>query len=157
MTGRIGPLYQQVADDIRSKIASGEYQVGDPIPSTLKLQKQYGASDSVIRHAVSELQKDGILEGHPGKAVFVKAMPEDVASERQDIKTLSEQVAGLQREVHELTERANAAQPADFARDLDELRETVGRIEVNLIDLYGKLGHEYDGAKATARRGRSRR
>ena len=43
-----------------------------------------------------------------------------------------------------------------------DLQETVGRIEVNLIDLYGKMGHDYpqggarDGAKATVRRGRSR-
>jgi DNA-binding GntR family transcriptional regulator len=162
VTDKIGPSYRLVADDIRSRITSGEYQVGRLIPSTLKLREQYGASDSVVRRAVRDLQDEGILIGHPGKGVYVEAVPADVASERQDIKTLSDQVAQLQQQVRELTERAGMIQPADFAQDLRDLQETVGRIEVNLIDLYGKMGHDYpqggarDGAKAAARRGRSR-
>jgi hypothetical protein len=88
-------------------------------------------------------------------------MPADIDNERQDIKTLGKQVTELQHQVRELTDRAATAQPADFGQELTQLHETVGRIEVNLIDLYGKLGYDYpqggtrDGAKATARRGRS--
>ena len=162
MTGNIGPEYRRLMDLIRSKITSGEYPLGKPIPSTTELKELTGMSIPVVRRAVGQLEADGILEGHPGKGVYVKAMPEDADSERQDIKTLSTQVAELQQQVRALTDRAVTAQPADFARDLRDLQETVGRIEVNLIDLYGKMGHDYpqggarDGAKATARRGRSR-
>jgi DNA-binding GntR family transcriptional regulator len=170
VAGRIGPEYQRLMDQLRSKITSGEYPVGSMIPSTTELKNTTGMSIPVIRRAVGQLEADGILEGHPGKGVYVKATPAAVASERQDIKTLGEQVAALHRQVRELAERAAGAQPADFADDLAELRDTVGdmrsavgRIEANLIDLYGKTGHAYpqggthDGAKATARRGRSRR
>jgi GntR family transcriptional regulator len=163
VTGEIGPEYRRLMQQIRSKIASGEYPLGEPIPSTVELKEQTGLSIPVVRRAVSQLEADGILEGHPGKGVYVKAMPADVDSERQDIKTLSEQVTALQQEVRELAERADAVQPADFARDLLAVQQTVGRIEVNLIDLYGKMGFDYpqgggahDGAKAATRRGRSR-
>jgi DNA-binding GntR family transcriptional regulator len=161
VTTKIGPSYQLVADDIRSRITSGEYEVGQKIPSTLKLREQYGASDTVVRRAVGDLEEAGILIGHPGKGVYVKAMPADIDSERVNVKVLSTQVAELRQQVRELADRAVTAQPADFARDLRDLQETVGRIEVNLIDLYGKMGHDYpqggarDGAKAAARRGRS--
>jgi GntR family transcriptional regulator len=162
VTGNIGPEYRRLMDLIRSKISSGEYLLGKPIPSTTELKELTGMSIPVVRRAVSQLEADGILEGHPGKGVYVKTMPADADSERQDIKTLSKQVAELQEQIRKLTDRAVTAQPADFARDLRDLQETVGRIEVNLIDLYGKMGHDYpqsgarDGAKATARRGRSR-
>jgi GntR family transcriptional regulator len=161
VTGKIGPEYQRLMDQIRSKITSGEYLVGALIPSTTELKEMTGMSVPVVRRAVGQLEVDGILEGHPGKGVYVKALPADVDSERQDIKTLSKQVTELQQQVRELTERVNTAQPADFARELSNLQETVGRIEVNLIDLYGKMGHDYpqggtrDRAKATARRGRA--
>lgn len=161
MTGDIGPEYRRLMDLIRSKITSGEYAIGKPIPSTTELKELTGMSIPVVRRAVSQLEADGILEGYPGKGVYVKAMPADVDNERQDIKTLGKQVAELQQQVRELTDRAATAQPADFGQELMELQETVGRIEVNLIDLYGKLGYDYpqggtrDGAKATAGRGRS--
>jgi DNA-binding GntR family transcriptional regulator len=149
VTGEIGPLYRRVAADVRSKISSGEYPVGKAIPSTIKLRKQYGASDSVIRQAVSELQKDGILEGHPGKGVFVRALPADADSERVSVEALSRQVA----ELREMAERDG----------LDEIRAAVGRLEANLIELYGRLAFDYPGGtsdtprKAAAGHGRPRR
>jgi DNA-binding GntR family transcriptional regulator len=116
---KIGPSYQRVADDIRSKISSGELAVGDPIPSTVKLMEQYGVSSTVVRHAVAQLQAEGIAIGHSGKAVYVQARPADVASDRADV---------------------------------DQLRDALGTIEANLIDLYGKLGYDYPRGDAPARR-----
>jgi len=163
VTKEAGPEYQKLMEDIRERITSGEYPVGRPIPSTPRLGAMAGVSVTVVRRAVQQLQADGILEGHPGKGVFVKAVPAQAESERLDLRTLSGQVAALQREVHELTGRAATAQPADFASDLAGIREAVGRIEANLIDLYGKTGHDYpqgsarDGAEAAAGRGRRKR
>jgi DNA-binding GntR family transcriptional regulator len=162
VTGNIGPEYRRLMDLIRSRITAGEYPLGKPIPSTTELKELTGMSIPVVRRAVGQLESDGILEGHPGKGVYVRAMPADADSERMDARTLSKHVTALQEQVRELTDRAASAQPADFGQELRELRETVGRIEVNLIDLYLKMGHDYpqggsrDGAKAAARRGRTR-
>ena len=110
MTGNIGPEYRRLMDLIRSKITSGEYPVGKPIPSTTELKELTGMSIPVVRRAVSQLEADGILEGHPGKGVFVSAMPAEVDSERQDIKTLGKQVAAAAEQVREL-DRPAATRP----------------------------------------------
>jgi len=120
-------------------------------------------SQPVVRRAIEQLKAEGILAGRQGKGVYVIATPADAAAERLDIKALGEQVAGLRGQVGELAERAGTGLPASLARDLARIREAVGRIEANLIDLYGKTGHDYpqggshDAAKATAGHGRPRR
>jgi GntR family transcriptional regulator len=144
VTGSIGPSYQLVADDIRARITSGEYQVGQPIPSTAALRKQYGASSTVVRHAVEQLRDGGILVGHPGKAVYVQATPEAAASEQRDVKVLGGQVAELARRVDAIGDGA--------------LRDLVTQIEVNLMELYGKLGYDYPrqaGQRGNGRRARN--
>jgi DNA-binding GntR family transcriptional regulator len=130
------PEYRRLMDDIRSKITGGEYPVGQPIPSTRKLHEQTGVSVPVVRRAVQELQKDGILAGQPGKGVFVLAIPEDAAREQQDVAELGRQVAGLRSEMRTLAERVDSVEPSD-------IREALGRLEDILIDLYGKLGFDY--------------
>jgi len=163
VTGEIGPEYRQLMDQIRSRITAGEYPVGSPIPSTTELRELTGMSIPVIRRAVGQLEADGILEGHPGKAVYVKATPADLASERQDIGTLGDQVRTLRREFHELAEQVSETRPSDLAPNLAELREIVGRVEANLIDLYQKTGHAYpqggthDSTKPASTRGRAKR
>ena len=74
--------------------------------------------------------------GQPGKGVFVKATPAQVASEQQDAKALSEPVAALKHEVA-------------------DLRERVGRMDARLATVAGKpRGGNRDQAKAAAGGGR---
>ena len=161
MTGRIGPEYQRLIDRIRASITAGEYPLGEAIPSTATLAERTGVSTQVVRRAVGQLEADGILEGHPGKGVYVKAMPADADNERQDLKDLGRQVGELQQQVRELADRT-PEQDGDIRRELESLQEIVGRIEVNLIDLYGKMGHDYpqggvrSGTKTASRRGQAR-
>ena len=128
MDETIGPAYQRVADDLRSKISSGELKVGEPIPSTTKLMEEYDVSSTVVRRAVADLRAAGILVGHSGKAVYVKAKPEQVAEERVTLEELS-------------------------AR-LNDLAERVGLLQAHLMDLYARLGQPYphNSTKASAPR-----
>ena len=72
------PLWRQVADDLRTRISSGEWAVGDRIPTHAQLAAQYDVSSTVIRRAVLELMHvDDLLVGQMGEAVFVTALPED--------------------------------------------------------------------------------
>src|SRR5690242_13991698 len=64
-----GPAYQQVARDLRKRIASAECPVGSAIPSTAKLSEMYGVSVTVVRAAVAQLRTEGLITGHPGKGV----------------------------------------------------------------------------------------
>jgi GntR family transcriptional regulator len=134
VAGSIGPSYRLVADDIAKKITAGEWQVGGPIPSTAKLMELYGVSSTVVRQAVAQLREADVLIGHSGKAVYVKARPEDAAAGRLTLEALGGQVAELRAEVRELAQRVGS---------VDELRDVLGRVEAQLIDLHGKLGYEY--------------
>jgi GntR family transcriptional regulator len=142
VTESIGPSYQLVADDIRSKISSGQYAVNSPIPSTSQLMKQHRVSSTVVRQAVERLKAEGLLIGHSGKAVFVRARPDDAARQRHDIRAVDEQMTRLRDEVRELAQRVDALERG-------ELRDAVGRVEVNLIDLFGKLGFDYPRDEST--------
>lgn len=158
---------------IRSRITSGEYPVDQPIPSTAELRRQTGLSLTVVRRAVQQLQADGILQGHPGKGVYVKALPADADSERGDLKTLSEQLRALKANLDHLAEQSDPSQSKaiiELRVDVDRLEEAVGRLAENvgridayLIDLATQNGDEYpqggahDVPRAATSRGQRRR
>lgn len=65
------PKYVRVADAIREQIKSGQLKPGDRLPSTVKLQEQYGVSYGSIRGAMLVLKAEGLVRGQPGEAVYV--------------------------------------------------------------------------------------
>jgi DNA-binding GntR family transcriptional regulator len=113
VTEQIGPSYQRVASDIRARIISGEYEVGAMIPSTPKLASQHKVSTTVVRHAVEQLRAGGILVGHPGKGVYVKARPDAAAAGQRDLNALSETVSRLEDNLMELYGKLGYDYPRD--------------------------------------------
>lgn len=136
------PLYKQVADDLRRKIASGELAIGDEIPSTTRLAEQHGVSIGVVRTAVRLLQQEGLLRGQPGKGVYVRATPETAAEEAAALKSVGEQLAELRGEVRRLADQ----QPSEVIQKIDELQAQVGRLQADLRHLYDRLGQPYPHA-----------
>lgn len=65
------PKYVTIADDIESKILSGYYEVGKPIPSEVDLQKEYKVSRHTVREAVSLLVNDNLIVKKRGAGTFV--------------------------------------------------------------------------------------
>lgn len=135
MTELVGrPAYQQVADDLRQKMTSGELSVGTAIPSTAQMTRQYGVSSTVVRAAVSQLRTEGLLVGQPGKGVFVCAVPGTAGA--VTLADLAKQVASL----HE-TGSGDHAQATEIAA----LRNRVSAIERHLADLYQHVGMPLPG------------
>ena len=134
-----GPGYQRVADDLRSRIASGELPVGSAIPSTSKLCEAYGVSITVVRAAVAQLREAGLVVGHAGKGVFVSATPADISERTVSVDDLARQVGELRAELR----RADSARNGE---ELAELREQVRLLRAQVVDLYGELGRPYPGA-----------
>jgi DNA-binding GntR family transcriptional regulator len=62
---------QRIAQDIRDRIASGEYAPGDKLPSLRELIAHYGVSAEPVRSALLILQAEGLVEGHQGKGIYV--------------------------------------------------------------------------------------
>ncbi|MFD8375310.1 GntR family transcriptional regulator [Streptomyces sp. NPDC059688] len=136
------PEYRRLMQDLRRQIAEGQLQVGQPIPSTVTLGQQYGVSSTVVRRAVSELRSQGLLYGHPGKGVFVKAKPDDVVNEQSVLEHLASGLEDVQSKVNNLHE-ADAGTLEAFRRELADLRRIVAVLQTQLIDLYGRMGQPY--------------
>jgi len=142
-----GPEYQRVADDLRSRIASGDLPIGSAIPSTAKLCQRYGVSVTVVRAAVAQLREAGLVVGHPGKGVFVRATPADVSERTVGFNDLARQVGELRAELR----RADSARNAE---ELAELREQVRLLRAQVAELYGELGRPYPGSGLPPEAGR---
>jgi GntR family transcriptional regulator len=68
---RDAELYKQVRNDIREKIASGEYAPGDSLPSEPALAEDYGVSRTTVRLALNSLRAEGALGVRMGKGSYV--------------------------------------------------------------------------------------
>jgi len=65
------PIYYQLKELIREKIATGEWKPGDLIPSERELCEEHGISRMTVRQALSELVNEGLLRREKGKGTFV--------------------------------------------------------------------------------------
>jgi DNA-binding LacI/PurR family transcriptional regulator len=84
--GEATPLYQQVAADIRRKIASGAMPVGHQIQPHRELATSYGVSVVTINKALSGLVTEGLLTSRVGRGTFVADRPASGdASKRGDM------------------------------------------------------------------------
>ncbi|WP_329521092.1 winged helix-turn-helix domain-containing protein [Spirillospora sp. NBC_01491] len=144
LDGSRGPSHRHVADDIRTRIGTGEYPIGMPIPSTVKLTEHYSVSKTVIRQAVAQLQQEGLLEGHGGKGVFVLTTPAEQTAERVSVEDLAQRVNALSDDLRDLATRITSIAPdRDLAGEVTELRGLV-------VQLYNRLGHPLSDESAEA-------
>jgi GntR family transcriptional regulator len=71
--------YQQIAEDIRARITSGQYPPGSPLPSETQMIEHYRVSRLTVRHAVAALRAAGLVETAHGRATLVRATPSQAA------------------------------------------------------------------------------
>lgn len=67
----VAPLYHSLGQVIRGHIQSGEWKVGEPIPSERTLMHLFGVSRATVRQSVDYLVKEGVLQRVRGKGTFV--------------------------------------------------------------------------------------
>ncbi|MFC9844324.1 winged helix-turn-helix domain-containing protein [Streptomyces sp. NPDC060223] len=100
--------YQQVADDLRRRIAAGEFAETGRLPSLADLQSAYSVTITVAREAIRRLTADGLAVSHQGKGAFLTPDATGAAKltdPSQVVADLRTEVAKLRTEVGELRER----------------------------------------------------
>lgn len=65
------PLYLQIVDDIKSKIAAKEFKPGDQLGSHAELSSSYGVSLITVKKALATLVNEGIVFSRVGKGTYV--------------------------------------------------------------------------------------
>lgn len=91
------PKYQHIAIEFASRIASGEYQVGDKIYARSSIASQYGVSPETARRAICVLSDLEIVVSEKGSGVTIKSRDNAVAfikqyNKRQTIETIKEKL-----------------------------------------------------------------
>lgn len=69
--GRL-PRYQQLRDDLVSRIAAGEWVPEQAIPTEAELSQAHQVSTGTVRKAIDLLVADGVLTRNQGKGTFVR-------------------------------------------------------------------------------------
>ena len=64
-------LYRQIADQLRTLIADGEFTVGARLPAERDLARQLGVSRPSVREALIALEVEGRVEVRTGSGVYV--------------------------------------------------------------------------------------
>lgn len=70
----VKPIYQQIAIDLASRIANGEFQEGSKISGRSTLAGQYNVSPETIRRAVSLLEDVNIVTVTHGSGILVESI-----------------------------------------------------------------------------------
>lgn len=65
------PIYEQIKNQIRAAVLSGELAPGEALPSLRRLAKELRVSVLTITRAYNELAEDGIVQNIQGKGTFV--------------------------------------------------------------------------------------
>ncbi|MCO4292042.1 FadR family transcriptional regulator [Solitalea sp. MAHUQ-68] len=67
-------LADEVADRIKKLICSGDYMIGDKLPTEPELMQKFGVGRSSIREAVKILTQKGMLRVQQGTGTFVASL-----------------------------------------------------------------------------------
>lgn len=75
------PIYEQIEEQIKSQIMTGELAAGDALPSMRMLAKDLKISVITTKRAFEELERDGFIESVVGKGSFVKGINNEIMRE----------------------------------------------------------------------------
>ena len=84
------PAYRRIQNAIRKKIEDGKLKPGELVDSERELARVHGVSLMTARHALAELQREGLVERHRGSGTYV-APPK---IEFNKLTSFTEQMAG---------------------------------------------------------------
>jgi DNA-binding FadR family transcriptional regulator len=65
------PAYKTVFDALEGRIASGEFAVGQQLPTETTLSSQLGVNRSTVREGIRLLEEAGLVERREGRRLFV--------------------------------------------------------------------------------------
>ena len=71
LTGMSTPIYRQIVEQVHRAVAMRELAAGGQLPSVRALAEQLVVNPNTVARAYSELARDGVIEGRPGKGFFV--------------------------------------------------------------------------------------
>ncbi|MBP1970186.1 GntR family transcriptional regulator [Virgibacillus natechei] len=88
------PIYEQITNQIKASILTGELQEGASLPSIRQLAKDLKISVITTKRAYEELEKAGFIYSIVGKGSFVAEQNFEVMREKK-LKVIEEQLSAV--------------------------------------------------------------
>lgn len=88
------PIYEQITNQIKSSILSGDLKDGAALPSMRQLAKDLQISVITTKRAYEELEKAGFIYSIVGKGSFVAEQNLEVMRERK-LRAIEEQLSAV--------------------------------------------------------------
>lgn len=137
-------VYEQVIDQIKEMIYSGQLKRGDKLPSERDLKSQLHVSRASIREALRVLEMIGLIESRAGEGTFIKDSQDSIGLEPLSLILMLEDNLSLELlELRRLLEIESVQLAAERASDED--LEEIAKYNRILAD---SAGHEDYSIKA---------
>lgn len=82
-TSSMGPIYEQIIDQIKTMIRKQELKQNDQLPSVRALSKELKISALTVKKAYDELEREGFTVTIHGKGSYVTAANTELMMEEQ--------------------------------------------------------------------------
>jgi DNA-binding GntR family transcriptional regulator len=103
------PPFQQIADDLRRAIKSGQLKPGEKLLSHGRLAEDYGVAIGTVKRAFAELQNEKLIIARQGQGAFVRtnvatedARDDEIEALRQAVGALTERLEAVERRLADL-------------------------------------------------------
>ncbi|NIA54473.1 GntR family transcriptional regulator [Massilia sp. TW-1] len=130
------PLYSQVRERLRERIADGTYAPQARLPSEHEIGALLKVSRITVRQALGDLQKEGVIVKVPGKGTFVAAQRPS-----QELARLEGFGEAMARKGHRIVNRVVKHAQVDAPPDVAARLHLAPRASVTEIHRVRRLDH----------------
>jgi GntR family transcriptional regulator len=88
------PAYEQIKEQIKAAIMSGEIKAGEMLPSVRALARELKVSNITTIRAYSDLENEGLVNTVQGRGCYVNDLPHDIVK-KQYLSEIDMGLAGI--------------------------------------------------------------
>ena len=126
------PVHMSICEDLRIRLAAGEWGAGERLPSETDLASRYGVARMTVRQAIGSLASEGMLVRRQGLGTFAaERLPARVGA----LLSFTEEMRGQGRAVETKMIKAEVAEPPPAARDALQLGSSAVAVTVRRLRL----------------------
>ncbi|MBB5202718.1 GntR family transcriptional regulator [Inhella inkyongensis] len=102
LTGSTEPIYRQLIEQLRRRVAAGQWKAGQELPSVRELAAALAVNPMTVSKAYSLLEAEGLLQRRRGLAMVIAEGYDRAAPKAQRIEALRPTLARAAAEAREL-------------------------------------------------------
>ncbi|UXH78247.1 GntR family transcriptional regulator [Roseateles amylovorans] len=100
--GSTEPIYRQLVDQLRRRVASGQLVAGQEIPSVRELAQALAVNPMTVSKAFGQMEAEGLVERRRGLPMVVAARHQKAMGTRTRVELLRPTLEKAAAEAHQL-------------------------------------------------------